>query len=246
MGVQIFIPCYCDQAAPTLAQALTRLLDYWQVAWTYPRHQTCCGQFAFNAGDLAGARRLMHHFLTVFSGDQLIICPSASCVLTVRNHYPSLASNPAASRQVARLQTRLRELSEWLSLYPPLSLPLPAPLRLLVHHSCAARQLEILSLPPRVLSGLSNLTLLPPPPHYSCCGFGGLFAFSRPGLSTAMGLAYLQAVLETGAQGVVSTDYSCLMHLQGIIRKHSLPLQGYHLVELLAAALPASGTLPRS
>ena len=65
-----------------------------KVSWNYPTAQTCCGQFAFNAGDWPAARRLMRHFFKVFSGADAIVCPSASCVLTIRRHYPQLVETP--------------------------------------------------------------------------------------------------------------------------------------------------------
>ena len=53
-------------------------------------------------------------------------------------------------------------------------------------------------------------------PYYTCCGFGGTFSLQHPGLSRDIGEAYLAAVTATGAAGLVSLDYSCLLHLQGL------------------------------
>jgi L-lactate dehydrogenase complex protein LldE len=41
--------------------------------------------------------------------------------------------------------------------------------------------------------------------------------------------------LQTGAQAIISTDLSCLMHLDGYIQKKNLPLQTFHLADVLAA-----------
>lgn len=239
MTVQLFIPCYVDQLAPHLALALTQILDHRGIVWNYPGEQTCCGQFAFNAGDLHGARRLLRHFLSVFAGDQTILCPSASCVLTVRHHYSGIDDGPGQSHQLAQVQTRLRECCEWLAPLPPVSVALSSPLRLVLHHSCAGRQLGIIPQVRRVLASVSGLTLLEPPAYHSCCGFGGVFAVTQSDVSAAIGLAYLEAILASGAQGLVSHDLSCLIQLNGLIQAHRLPLRGYHVLELLAGALIA-------
>jgi Fe-S oxidoreductase len=49
--------------------------------------------------------------------------------------------------------------------------------------------------------------------------------------------AKLDDVAVTGARVLVSTDYSCLAHLEGGARGIGIQLQGWSLPELLARAL---------
>jgi L-lactate dehydrogenase complex protein LldE len=80
------------------------------------------------------------------------------------------------------------------------------------------------------VQGLKVLTISP---YYSCCGFGGTFSLQHPGLSRDIGAAYLAAVTATGAEGLVSLDYSCLQHLQGLGVAPGRNLKFYHLAEIL-------------
>ena len=122
MTVQLFIPCYIDQFSPHIAQSLCDLLEKLNITWKYPAAQTCCGQFAFNAGDWQSARLLMRHFFQVFNCEAPIICPSASCVLTIRRHYPLLVETQADAAKLSRLQPMVFEFTEWLhQLLPCLS-----------------------------------------------------------------------------------------------------------------------------
>jgi L-lactate dehydrogenase complex protein LldE len=41
--------------------------------------------------------------------------------------------------------------------------------------------------------------------------------------------------LDTGASHIISTDLSCLMHLQGIISKKNLPVTTLHIADVLAS-----------
>jgi L-lactate dehydrogenase complex protein LldE len=41
--------------------------------------------------------------------------------------------------------------------------------------------------------------------------------------------------LETGAEYIVSTDSSCLMHQQAYIDKHNLPIKTIHIIDILAS-----------
>ncbi|MBM4286715.1 MAG: (Fe-S)-binding protein [Deltaproteobacteria bacterium] len=241
MTVHLFIPCYLDQYAPHAAQALCYLLDRLKVPWYYPDQQTCCGQFAFNAGDWPAARRLMRHFFKVFSGPEVILCPSASCVLTIRRHYAHLVETPSDAFHLKRLQPLVLEVSEWLSAHLPLPFSLAFPGRLFLHQSCAARQLGILPELKNLLSLTANLHVLEISPAYSCCGFGGLFSLKRPDLAQAIGLNYLRAVQALRPEALLSPDLGCLLHLQGLLPtlKWDVPL--HSTVEFICRSMDSPG-----
>jgi L-lactate dehydrogenase complex protein LldE len=208
---------------------LTRL----GVAGEYPREQTCCGQFAWTTGDVATARRLMRHFLRVFAGADVILCPSASCTFMVRQCYPQLAEGLKEQRAAAALASRVMELGQWLAGWGPLPWTPKFDGSLVLHQSCKARQLGVLPQAREVLARVPGLELRTISPYYTCCGFGGAFSLQHPGLSRDMGEAYLAAVAATGAKGLVSLDYSCLLHLQGLEVAAARDLSFYHLAEIL-------------
>ncbi len=235
MTVQLFIPCYIDQFSPQVATSLGEFLHKLNIPWNYPPDQTCCGQFAFNAGEWQSARRLMRHFFQVFNNNDPIVCPSASCVLTIRRHYPRLIETPADAANLKRLQPLVFEFTEWLFKLLPLPLPLSWPGKIFLHYSCSARQLGLLPILKHFLSLIAGLHVIHTPPDYSCCGFGGLFSLKCPDLARKIGSKYLQVVLRSDATAIVSPDSSCLSHLQNSLTNGNLPM--YHLVEFIHAAL---------
>lgn len=233
MALKLFIPCFLDQAAPRVAAAAAGLLGRLGLAWDYPEEQTCCGQFAHTLGDLATARRLMRHFLRVFEPAELILCPSASCTLMVRRHYPELAETPSERRRAEAVAGRTLELSEYLARRGPLPWTPRFDGPLVLHRSCKGRQLGAIPGAALVLSQVAGLRLVEISPYYSCCGFGGVFSLQHPDLSHEIGEAYLEAVQATGARGLVSLDYSCLMHLKAVAAARGWDLQFFHLAEIL-------------
>lgn len=68
-----------------------------------------------------------------------------------------------------------------------------------------------------------------------CCGFGGTFAVKFESISSAMAEQKVNNALATGANYIISTDTSCLMHLQGYIEKNNLPIQTMHIADVLAS-----------
>ncbi|MFZ9240505.1 MAG: heterodisulfide reductase-related iron-sulfur binding cluster, partial [Chitinophagaceae bacterium] len=104
------------------------------------------------------------------------------------------------------------------------------------HDSCAAlRECKLKTEPKQLLSKVKGLELLEIRESETCCGFGGTFSVKFEGISTAMGEQKVNNVVDTKADYLVSTDMSCLMHLDGIIQKKGLPIKSLHLADILAS-----------
>jgi L-lactate dehydrogenase complex protein LldE len=72
-----------------------------------------------------------------------------------------------------------------------------------------------------------------------CCGFGGTFAVAEPDISAKMGRDRLRDFTSHDAEAVVSTDMSCLMHLDGLARRERVGIPMYHVAEVLAGTAGA-------
>ena len=94
------------------------------------------------------------------------------------------------------------------------------------HDGChGLRELGVQSQPRALLAQVRGLTLIEMAEAQTCCGFGGAFAVKFAPISTAMGEVKCASALETGAEYVVSNDFSCLMHLQGLLDRQRQPLE---------------------
>ena len=71
----------------------------------------------------------------------------------------------------------------------------------------------------------------------TCCGFGGTFSVKFRHISTALTQLKVEHALETGAEYIVSSEASCLMNLDGYIRKMKLPVKTIHLADVLACGI---------
>jgi L-lactate dehydrogenase complex protein LldE len=69
----------------------------------------------------------------------------------------------------------------------------------------------------------------------TCCGFGGSFAVKFESISLAMADQKVNNAMNTGAEYMISTDLSCLMHLDGYIRHKGLPLKTLHIADVLSS-----------
>jgi L-lactate dehydrogenase complex protein LldE len=67
-----------------------------------------------------------------------------------------------------------------------------------------------------------------------CCGFGGVFAVELPAVSAAIMNEKLDRIEASGANTLVGGDVSCLMHLEGGLRRRHSQITVKHLAEALA------------
>ena len=68
----------------------------------------------------------------------------------------------------------------------------------------------------------------------TCCGFGGTFSVKFDGITSAMAQQKVDNALAVDAEYIISTDASCLLHLQGYIDKNNIPIKTMHLVDVLS------------
>ena len=103
------------------------------------------------------------------------------------------------------------------------------------HDSChALRELKIKEGPRRLLSKVEGLELREMDIAEECCGFGGTFSIKFPEVSGGMARTKIDSIMRTGAEVVVSIDSSCLMQMEGAIRRAGAPIRTMHLAEVLA------------
>jgi L-lactate dehydrogenase complex protein LldE len=234
--VQLFIPCFVDQLYPQTAFNMVKVLEKAGVEVKYNEEQTCCGQPAFNAGFRDEAREVCSKFLKDFSGHDYVVAPSASCVGFVKNYYNALFDNSSVHNDVRDLGKRIYEFSSFLVNVLGIE-DFGATLhgKATYHDSCAAlRECRIKEEPRKLLSRVKGLELLEMNDVETCCGFGGSFAVKFESISVAMADQKVGNALQTGADYIISTDLSCLMHLDGYIRHKGFPIRTMHIADVLA------------
>jgi L-lactate dehydrogenase complex protein LldE len=202
----------------------------------YNPNQTCCGQPAFNAGFTEECKGVAKKFLKDFDHADFIVSPSASCTGFVRNYYPKLFDNTDSHNQVKDLGKRIYEFTEFLTDVVKIeNFGAEMNVKATYHDSCAGlRECKIKEGPRRLLSHVKGLELIEMKDNETCCGFGGTFSVKFDAISTAMADQKLINAMATGATHIISTDLSCLMQLDGVIKNKNLPLQTFHIADVMA------------
>lgn len=236
MKVQLFIPCFIDQLYPQTGMNMAKVLEQLGCELVYNNRQTCCGQPAFNAGYQNEAKAVGHKFLHDFNSSSYIVTPGGSCAGYVRNHYDKLFDNSSEHNQCIGVQEKMYEFTEFIvDVLKVEALGAVFNGRATYHDACGAlRECGIKQAPRKLLQNVRGLELTEMKEAETCCGFGGTFAVKFEAISTGMAQVKTQSALDVGAKYIISTDASCLMHLQAYIDKQGLPLQTLHIADILA------------
>jgi L-lactate dehydrogenase complex protein LldE len=243
MTVGLFIPCYVDQFYPNAAIATLQLLKKLGCDVIYPLNQTCCGQPMANSGfeHLTGDCNKL--FLKNFSGFDYIVAPSGSCVLHIKEHL-HVAGQEA---EEGRVKSRVYELTEFLTdILKVKSLKASFPHKVGFHQSCHGQRGLMLSQmtelvapayskPGSLLQMVEGIELVQLNRKDECCGFGGTFCVAEEAVSAKMGKDRVEDHVAHHAEYITGVDLSCLMHMEGILKRGQSPVKVIHIAEILNA-----------
>lgn len=236
MKISLFIPCFVDQLLPEVGLDTVRVLRRLGCDIDFPCDQTCCGQPAFNSGYWDDARPLAERFVEIFGRAEAVVCPSGSCTTMVRNFYPQLLANSPLEKQAIELGKRVLEFSEFVVKVAKVTdICASFPHRVTYHDAChALRELRLKQEPRELLRHVRGLELVEMPYSEECCGFGGTFSTKFPMISGAMGETKVGNAVASGAEYLTSTDPSCLLHLDGILRRQNSSVRTIYIASILA------------
>jgi len=241
MKVGLFIPCYIDQFYPGAGISTLQLLEKLGVEIDVPPNQTCCGQPLANSGLEKETTGICKHFINLFSGYDAIVSPSGSCVLQIKEHVPEELHD----EKYIHVRDHLFELTEFITDNLKINkLDGYFPYRVGLHQSCHAlhglrngKASELAgksySKSGQLLASLKDIHLVELDRQDECCGFGGTFSVFEEAVSVAMGKDRIKDHLSHDAEIITGTDMSCLMHLEGLIKRNRQSLKVMHVAEIL-------------
>ena len=237
MIVDIFIPCFIDQLHPNVGLNMVKILEKLGCGINYNPEQTCCGQPAFNAGYWDEAREIGEKFIKEFQNDRYIVSPSASCTGYVKNYYPEMFHNSAMHNAYKQVQRNMFEFSDFLVNVLKIT-NLGASLKGVAayHDSCAAlREYGVKREPRTLLEKVRGLELREMKDTETCRGFGGTFSAKFEPIAVGMAEQKVKNALEVKADYIISTDMSCLLHLDSYIKKQKINMKVMHISDVLVS-----------
>ena len=245
MKVGLFIPCYINQLYPKVGIATLELLEKLGVTVIYPMNQTCCGQPLGNSGYEQDSKGACQLFVENFKEYDYIVGPSGSCVYHIKKHFNILKQTD----EVINVRKNTYEICEFIvKILGKTQFDGSFPHKVGLHKSChglrglklgasSELMIEKYSTEELLLKNLKGLEIMPLNRADECCGFGGTFSVFEEAISTKMGKDRIQDHLDNGVEIITGADYSCLMHLEGMINRNNQPLKVMHITEILNSCI---------
>jgi L-lactate dehydrogenase complex protein LldE len=235
--VGLFVTCLVDLLRPSIGFAAVRLIEAAGCDVEVPEAQTCCGQPAYNSGDLADTIAIARQVIKAFEPYDYVVAPSGSCAGMLKVHYPDLfASDTVWGPRAATLAAKTFELVSFLTDVRGMTgVEASFAGTVTYHDSCAGlRELGVRNQPRRLLKSVDGLKLVELAEADVCCGFGGTFCVKYPDISNAIVEKKTKAIAASGAATVLAGDLGCLMNMAGKLQRQQIPVTARHVAEVLA------------
>jgi L-lactate dehydrogenase complex protein LldE len=250
MSAALFVPCYVDQFYPHVAIAALTVLERLGIRVDVPEGAACCGQPSANAGYAREGHSTLDRFVDTYARYDRVIVLSGSCAVHVKLHAGEVVAHGRsvddAGRRVAERTTEFCTfLHDEVGVKRVAELGVSFDKRVAIHIGCHALRGMGLAQPSELqtrpfnkinalLGAVRGVELVDLTRPDECCGFGGTFAVGEPDISAKMGRDRLRDYRVHEVAAVVSTDMSCLMHLDGLARRERVGLPMSHVAEVLA------------
>jgi L-lactate dehydrogenase complex protein LldE len=237
--VQLLPTCLVNEFSPDAGMAVARVLERLGFDVSVPAGLTCCGQPAYNAGFHKEAQQVARHTLGALAAtDGPIVIPSGSCADMVIHQYAELFADDPPTAALARgVAARCREFSQFVVEHGGEAVAARLSARVAYHPSChLLRGLGVRTAPQALVGSIVGVDAVAVRDQEECCGFGGLFSVKNADISGSMLDRKLSAIVEAGADRLVSCDLGCLLHLEGGLRRRGSTIKVQHLAELVDEA----------
>ncbi|NLZ17035.1 MAG: (Fe-S)-binding protein [Desulfobulbaceae bacterium] len=239
-----FAGCTITYLYPEMGEATARLLNRLGYTVLIPRGQGCCGMPALSSGNGALVEQLAHTNTAAFDTAAFpsepiehIITACASCGGALTRFYGEMQTEALHdfSGKVMDIHAFLKKEGciDTLAALPKNS----DRVKVCYHDPCHLKNHGITREPRELLRALPTVDYVEMDGAALCCGLGGTFSASQPGLSRAIADRKIAGLSASGAELVASGCPGCIMQLNDIIHRAGLPMRAVHTMNLALAAL---------
>jgi heterodisulfide reductase subunit D len=229
------MPAYHRKIARTTAKLLKALNANFTTLGTDER---CCGSLSFLFGDEKTTKELaMWNVAKIREvGAKKVTTSCPGCLRMLKLEYPKILDKQLdfEAMHVIELLVKLLEKDQ-------LHFQSELNLSVFYHDPCELlyEQINIYEQPRKILKAIPGIKLLEFPENEvsTCCGGGGGLMSLDINLSTRIAKQKLEAVLDIGAEALVTCCPACETTFNSAVKKYNLPIKIIDLLDLVLQAL---------
>jgi glycolate oxidase iron-sulfur subunit len=240
--VAYFIGCGTNLVFPEIAAATVRVLYANNTEVLIPE-VVDCGKPPTVYGDVEAARQLARMNIDVLYGLDVdaIVTDCATCGSFLKEYPKLLAEDPMYAEKARAVAGKMNDLSQFLAGIELNDQMGEVRTKITYHDPChAVRFQKVAAQPRKLLKSIPGLEFKEAAEADMCCGGAGSFFLTHYDLSQQVLARKMGNVEKTGADYLVTGCPGCMMQLSSGVRKHGLPMQVMHTVQLLDRAYSAA------
>lgn len=243
LTVGIFIPPAVDQFCPKLGKKMVKLLEEIGTTCFYPADIATCGRELFEIGDRETAKTLGKKMMEAYDDCQCVVSCGSGDVAYMKKRFPTLFHNTTLHNDYRQFTDKLYDITDFLVNIAEYEPTASYNHKVAYMEHCGTRH-DYCSLAHPDQPGLSgealallrkvkDIDIVELAENDVCCGYGGLFANLFTPISDSLAKRKIDNAVAAGADTVVSTELSCMLHLQSFADKAGVKLKFRHIVDLL-------------
>ncbi|MBH8599388.1 MULTISPECIES: (Fe-S)-binding protein [unclassified Thermoactinomyces] len=206
-----------------------------------PKGQTCCGALHAHAGKISQAKKLAKRNIEAFerSGADWVVTNAGGCGAMLAEYHHLLSDEPEWAKRAQAFAAKCRDLSTLLEECGPLPFKKKISCRITYQDSCHLRNVQnVISAPRKLLHSLPGAEVVELCGAGECCGSAGIYNLIQYETSMKVLDRKMEAVRETDAEILVTSNPGCLLQMRLGIRRAGLEnrMKAVHLADLLHEA----------
>jgi glycolate oxidase iron-sulfur subunit len=240
-NVAFFTGCVMDSLFFKTNQKSIELLSAVGCEVVLPNGQTCCGALHAHTGEIDQAKELAKRNIEAFekAGADWVITNAGGCGAMLTEYAQLLADEPGWAERAQEFANKCRDISTLLEECGPLPFKKEISRRITYQDSCHLRNVQhVVSSPRELLYSIPGAEVVELSGAGECCGSAGIYNLVQYETSMKVLDRKMEAVKETEAEILVTTNPGCLLQMRLGIKRAGLRdrMKAVHLVDLLYEA----------
>ena len=240
-SVGLFTGCLSSVLDSPTLKASIKVVNHLGYDVHIPKAQQCCGALHQHNNDKPTADKLAETNIAAFKAlDIEAVLFTASGCGTPLKKYPRRKLTELTKENAEEFSSKATDINEFIAgklEHAKLKL-MSLNKKVAVHEPCSQRfPLGTQQYAHTFLEKIPGIELFPLPENNICCGAGGSYMITHPENSDAIRQLKINALEETQADILVTSNIGCSLHLVSGIKKDNKQVTVAHPVEILAQQL---------
>ena len=203
-----------------------------------PASVRCCGALMFHTGYEDDALVLAKKMIEAFEDCDYVAVNAAGCGSSMKDYGHILADDPEWGERAERFSAKVRDVTELLAEFEPVSPRHELDLKVAYHDAChLAHAQQVRSEPRSLLSSIPGLDLAEPAEWELCCGSAGIYNLLQTEAAEGLGVRKATNLIATNPDAIAAGNPGCTLQIARYLEQAGREVPIYHPIELLHASI---------